>query len=278
MQRDDSYDVYQIPVASIVADDEFNCRGPIAPGSVTELVDSIAELGLESPIHVRPIEGDRYLIISGHRRFAAVSQLGWEKIPCRVRNVSQKEALVLNLVENLERKDLNILQEASALKKIYPSGVSLRQASNELHRPTRWVAARLKLLTLPESVQQMAAAGLLSSDNIVAIAKLPRQEQEDAAKAIIAAKKSGKKALRESLPPKYRATFQARKSKNELLKMAAKLLTLNVYGFETWTISWACGYISDAQFLEKCRENGLAARIQRLELAVQLMQQQNQNG
>ena len=70
---------------------------------------------------------------------------------------------MLNFVENLERKDLNIAGRGAGLARLYPDGVSLRVAAAELKRPTRWVHDRLRLLTLPEEVQQLAAAGLLAA-------------------------------------------------------------------------------------------------------------------
>ena len=80
------------------------------------------------------------------------------------------QARLLNFTENLERKDLNMLQEAIA-KRLYPDGVSLRQANKELHRPTKWIAARFRLLDLPVEIQEMAANGLLSQVSIERLCK-----------------------------------------------------------------------------------------------------------
>ena len=83
--------------------------------------------------------GFDYRWLAGHRRFKAVETfLKWPCIPSMIRpGLSDHEARMLNFIENLERKDLNVLQEARALGRLYPEGISLRVAAKEIKRPTR---------------------------------------------------------------------------------------------------------------------------------------------
>ena len=100
---------------------------------------------------------------------------------------------MLNVVENLQRKSLNILEEARAIQNLYPDGASVREAARELKQPTRWVWVRVRLLRMPEAVQQKAAAGLLSQANLERLAGLETpDEQIEAAAQIVEARQRGK--------------------------------------------------------------------------------------
>ena len=132
-------------------------------------------------------------------------------MPAMIRaGLSDHEARMLNFVENLERKDLNILEEARALARLYPEGVSLRVAAKELKRPTRWVHDRQRLLTLPEEVQQLAAAGLLGHVNVKVLARLRRRTSRSTppARSWQAKREHGKTAslrhLEPEVPPQVR--------------------------------------------------------------------------
>ena len=119
--------------------------------------------------------GCEYRLIVGHRRFRAVTAfLKWTEIPAYIcEGLSDHEARMLNLSENLQRKSLNILEEARAIQNLYPKGAtSVREAARELKQSTRWVQLRVRLLRMPEAIQQKAAAGLLSQANLETLAGL----------------------------------------------------------------------------------------------------------
>ena len=88
---------------------------------------------------------------------------------------------MLNLVENLQRKSLNILEEARAIQNLYPKGASVREAARELKRDTRWVWVRVRLLRMPEAIQENAAAGLLSQWNLDTLAGIESPDEQIAA-------------------------------------------------------------------------------------------------
>ena len=256
------YDVLALPLKSIYYDADFNCRGQFVLESVSELADSIrrkgegVELqGLDFPIVVQPAadvegglpKGFDYRLLAGHRRYRAVEfYLKWKNIPAMVRKgLSSFDARLINLTENLERKDLNMWQEAVALQRIYPNGVTLRRAHDELHRPTKWVAARLRLLKLAPEIQQQAAAGLLSANTIERLSQAAPEDQLFLANET--AKARNKSGQLPGLPSTYKRKFKERRSKEQINKMVTKLFEAGITGLPCRVLAWAAGGVSDEE-------------------------------
>lgn len=257
MKRLEQYDVYAIAVDDILYDDNFNCRGQFTPQSVKDLADSIQENGLQFPVVVQPFTKKPYRLIAGHRRFKACTIfLKWKEIPATIRgDLTEKQAKVLNFTENLERKDLNILEEAKALANCFGRHTPLRQIANEIKRDTRWVHTRLKLLDLPQDVQLKAAAGMLSAININTIWRLPTAaEQQQAAREIVNVKRKGKCRTLKYLDPKYQDCFKRRKTKEEVRRMVAKMLNAGVEGLGPRALVWAIGEITDEELWQDALE------------------------
>jgi len=256
MKRLEQYDVYDLPIEDILYDATFNCRGSFTLQSVQDLADSIKQNGLQFPVVVQPWEG-KWRLLAGHRRYRAVSTfLKWEKIPASVRyDLTEHQARILNLTENLERKDLNMLEEAKAIHNLYPEGISLRKAAKELKRPTRWVNIRLRLLKLPAVIQKKAASGVLSAVNLEGILKLKTSEEQiKAANAITNAKKKGKTKFL-NVNPEYKRRFQTRKSKGQISKMIVKLWNMGIEDeLATRLLAWVTGYITDGEIKEDLQE------------------------
>lgn len=244
MKRLKHYDTYEIPVVEIYYDESFNCRGAFTLQSVVELSESIGEIGLQFPVVVQPWKG-QYRLLAGHRRFKAVTIfLKWEKIPATIRtDLDEHQAHVLNLVENLERKDLNMLEEARALQALYPDGVSLRIAAAELKRPTRWVHTRQRLIQLPEEIQQLAASGRIVATDIEAIWNLSENERIDGARKI--AKLKGNPRKGRKLPRKLKRRFRPRRTKEQISKMTGILLNAGINGLPPRLLAWAAGFVKD---------------------------------
>ena len=253
MERLQQYDVFHLPIEDIFYDEEFNCRGDFTLQSIDDLAASIRLNELQLPIIVQPYEkepGYKYRLLAGHRRFKAVTQfLEWTHVPATVReNLTEHQARLINLMENLERKNLNILEEAKALRGLYPDGVSLCVASKEINQPTRWVHIRQRLLRLPEEVQKWAAAGMLSAVNIEGIFQLKwADDQIQAAKDITRSKEKYGKTARLRIRPEYRRKFSQRKTKNELSDMVAHLFSVQCSGLGTRLLAWAAGQLTDAE-------------------------------
>ncbi len=244
MKRLEHFDTFDIPIGEIFYDESFNCRGAFTLDSIAELSESIEEIGLQFPIVVQPWESG-YRLLAGHRRYRACTVfLAWESIPAVVRtDLDEHQARLLNLTENLERKDLNMLEEALAIQAMYPEGISLRRAAAELKRPTRWVHTRFRLVQMPRKVQTIAAAGKLSAIDIEVLWRLPDEERVEAAHKMVSVKRQpGKK-----LPKKLQRHFKPRKSKEQIGKLTGTLLNAGIHGLPPRLLAWAAGFLSDRE-------------------------------
>jgi len=260
MKRLEQYDVFSLPTSEIFYDEEFNCRGQFTLQSVEELAQSIDELGLQFPVVVQPIEevegiernGFRWRMIAGHRRFRAITTfLKWTEIPGVIwRGMTDRQARLFNFTENLERQDLNVLEEARALGRLFPDGASLREAARELKRHTRWVQARFRLLRLPEEVQVKVAAGTLSLVDVEVLSQFDSPEEQ-----IKAATEMAKAKRRGRTPSEGRTgrRFRYRKTKAQINQMIANLMDHGLDGLTTRALAWAAGSIGDDEFEEDVR-------------------------
>lgn len=130
--------------------------------ALQELADSIKELGVLQPILVQQNKG-RYQIIAGERRFRAARLAGHQRIPCIVRDFSDEEKMEAALIENLQREDLNPMEEAQAVRALMDKcGYTQEKAAQRLGRSRPAVANLLRLLTLPEDIKQLIQAGKLT--------------------------------------------------------------------------------------------------------------------
>ena len=176
-----SNELQTIPCVDIFSDIDFNCRGKFNPADCLDLSRSIQEHGLLEPILVQPWEKDgfKFRIVAGYRRFFAVSQLLRQpSIICVVKDgLGEVQARMLNLVENLARKDLNILQEAHAIAKILALGAPRDVVCRELGVTVGWLQPRQYLLSLPEEIQEAAATGAIKTTDIRRFYQL-RHDQE----------------------------------------------------------------------------------------------------
>lgn len=252
----EQYQAYSLPAAAIYYDAAFNCRGDITLQSVRELAESITEAGrLICPVVVQPWTRERgfeYRLIVGHRRFRAATEfLKWTEIPAYVcEGLSDHEARMLNLVENLQRKSLNILEEARAIQDLYPEGTSVREAARELKQPTRWIWVRRQLLRMPEAIQQKAAAGLLSQSNLDTLAGIESSEEQIAAADKIAeARHRGKGKFLPGLARTYKRR-QSVRPREEINRMIERMLRAGIGGLPPRVAAWCAAQISDEELLK----------------------------
>ena len=153
--------VVSLPVGALVPDPN-NVRRRV--GDVTELARSIEAVGVIEPCLVTPIDGDpdHYRLVAGHRRHAACLKAGIAEVPCLVRELSEAEVVETQLVENLQRSALTVLEEAGAYLRLCGLGYSARKLARRVGRSERHVRERLALLELPESAQAAIDGGDLS--------------------------------------------------------------------------------------------------------------------
>ena len=146
--------------------------------SLAELADSIREHGLMQPIVVRACEDDRYEIIAGERRFRAAALAQIDTVPVIVRDVSDENALAMALIENIQREDLNPLEEANAIKRLLDEfAYTHEQAAQAIGRSRSATSNILRLLNLADPVQTMLLAGDLEMGHARALLPCERAEQ-----------------------------------------------------------------------------------------------------
>lgn len=155
--------------------------------ALQELADSIGEHGLIQPIAVRPLEGGYYQIIAGERRWRASRLAGLKEVPVNIIEVDEREAAQLTLIENLQREDLNPMEEARGYEALISQyGLSQEEAAKSVGKSRPAVANALRLLKLPKSVVSLIEDGSLSAGHARALISLENEKlQIDAAKTII---------------------------------------------------------------------------------------------
>jgi len=150
----------------------FQPRDEFDATALATLAASIRENGLLQPIVVRDV-GEGYQLVAGERRFRAVRELGWERVPVVIRSLSDEQMLVVALVENLQREDLNPLEEAQGYQRLVDEfGLTQEEVGRHVGRDRSTVSNTLRLLTLPAAVRALLAAGRISAGHARAILSL----------------------------------------------------------------------------------------------------------
>lgn len=146
--------------------------------SLQALADSIKQAGVLQPLLVVEKSG-RYRIVAGERRFRAARMAGLDAVPCIVRDFTPAEQMEAALIENLQREDLNPIEEAAAMKQFMEScGYTQEQAAKKLGKSRPAVANSLRLLTLPETVRQDVTAGRISAGHARVLAGLEDEKRQ----------------------------------------------------------------------------------------------------
>ncbi|MCK4384989.1 MAG: ParB/RepB/Spo0J family partition protein [candidate division Zixibacteria bacterium] len=156
----------------------YQPRGKFDKDKMEELTSSIKEKGIIQPVVVRPV-GDEFELVVGERRFLAAQKLGMEKLPALVmEKLSKEEMLELSLIENLQREDLNPIDEAKAYRRLLEEcGLSQKKLSERIGKDRSSIANTLRLLNLPKAVQGFIANGQLSEGHARAILSLSDEKE-----------------------------------------------------------------------------------------------------
>lgn len=154
--------------------------------TLAELSASIAEHGLLQPIAVRPKPSGGYLIVAGERRWRASRMAGLTEVPVIVKDVTDEQAMELALVENLQRKDLDPVEEAAGIRELMTRcDLTQEQAARKLGKSRSALANSLRLLSLPETVLELLKSGFITIGHAKVVLGLPTPElQEEAAQMI----------------------------------------------------------------------------------------------
>ena len=191
----------------------YQPRTRMDEGALYELAESIKAQGIMQPILVRRLDAEsaaaknaEYEIIAGERRFRAAKLAGLDSVPVLVRDVPNEAAAAMSLIENIQREDLNPLEEAQGLQRLVTEfGLTHEQAAQAVGRSRSAASNLLRLLNLAEPAQQMLMAGDIDMGHARALLSLDRGTQITAANQIAAKKMSVREA--EALVKKLAAEF-----------------------------------------------------------------------
>ncbi len=174
-----------VPVAQLV-ESQTNPRKRYSEASLKELAESIRAQGILVPLLVRELANNRYEIIAGSRRFRAAQLAGIAQAPVRVVQLSDADAIMAQVVENLQREDVHPLEEAfgfRALLDLPDLPFNIAAIAAKAGKSQQYVAARLKLTDLIPPIAEAFLANRITIGHAVLIAKLPQSQQEEAFKA-----------------------------------------------------------------------------------------------
>jgi ParB family transcriptional regulator, chromosome partitioning protein len=199
---------------------KYQPRTKMDPASLADLAESIREQGVMQPILVRPVDGGRFEIIAGERRWRAAQQAGLRQIPALVKNVPDQAALAVALIENIQREDLNPIEEAKGLKRLIDEfGLTHEAAAKAVGRSRSAVSNLLRLNALAGPAQEYLLEGSLEMGHARALLALPAAQQAGAAVRVVNASMSvrdterlvhgllnpARRAARRKTPPSYDA-------------------------------------------------------------------------
>lgn len=179
--------IQDLPLARIHPN-RFQPRHAFSSESISELAQTLREEGLLQPIIVRE-DGEEYEIIAGERRFRAAQSLGWEKIPAIVNNLSDQQTASLALIENLQREDLNPIDEATAYENLMElNSLTQAQLAKDIGKSQSYVANKLRLLKLDPQIQEALASGAITARHGRALLALSSDQQKQALEQILSDK------------------------------------------------------------------------------------------
>jgi ParB family chromosome partitioning protein len=206
----------------------YQPRTRMDEGSLYELAERIKSQGVMQPILVRPVGPGRWEIIAGERRFRAARLAGLDTVPVLVKAVPDEAAAVMALIENIQREDLNALEEAQGLQRlIHEFGLTHEQAAQAVGRSRSAASNLLRLLNLAPPVQQMLLAGDLDMGHARALLALEAAPQVMAAHEISSRKLSVREAeklvQRQSQPESAERAKAAPAKSRDIVRLEERL-------------------------------------------------------
>jgi len=199
----------ELPVANL-RPGRYQPRTQMNPDAIADLADSIKAQGVIQPILVRPVQDGQYEIIAGERRWRAAKLAGLAKVPVLVRDVRDELALAMALIENIQREDLNPIEEAQGIQRLVAEfGMTHEAAAAAVGRSRSGVTNLLRLLGLAKPVQELILHAKLDMGHGRALLALPAAKQIELANVIGAKGYSVRQAeqlVRAALAPPRKAT------------------------------------------------------------------------
>lgn len=177
--------IRQLDVKSIQRG-KYQPRREIDPESLEDLASSIRTQGIIQPLIVRPV-GDKFEIIAGERRWRAAQLAGLNEVPVIVRDIPDNAAIAIALIENIQRENLNPIEEAIALQRLIDEfGMTHQQAADAVGKNRATISNLLRLLALPDEVKAMLERGQLEMGHARTLITLPEAVQLETANLILA--------------------------------------------------------------------------------------------
>src|SRR5687767_6936936 len=175
-----------LPVARI-RPGRYQPRTKMDQQALAELAASIRSQGLMQPILVRPVDRDRYELVAGERRWRAAQMAGLDEVPALVREVPDEAALAMSLIENIQRENLNPMEEAAGIQRLVEEfRMTHEQAADAVGRSRSATTNLLRLLKLARPVQEMLMEGALEMGHARALLALDGARQVETAKRVAA--------------------------------------------------------------------------------------------
>jgi ParB family chromosome partitioning protein len=174
----------RLPV-DLIQRGRYQPRREFDADSLRELADSISAQGVIQPIVVRPVENERYELIAGERRWRAAQQAGLDEIPVVIKEVTEEAAMAMGLIENIQREDLNPLEEANALSRLLLEfGLTHQEVAKAVGKSRTTVTNLLRLLELNEEVKTLVESGRLEMGHARCLLGLKGEMQTRAANQV----------------------------------------------------------------------------------------------
>jgi ParB family chromosome partitioning protein len=173
----------EIPVDEVLPNPN-QPRGTLDEAKLEELAASIKEHGIVQPVVVRPL-GDRFELVAGERRWRAAQLAGLRTVPAVVRSLDERQAMEIALVENLQREDLNPIEQARAFAQLVGLGLTQEQLAVRLGVSRPAIANTIRLLTLSDEIQELISRGSLSAGHARTLVGLDQDRQRRLAAAVI---------------------------------------------------------------------------------------------
>ncbi|ARU90551.1 ParB/RepB/Spo0J family partition protein [Pseudomonas sp. M30-35] len=182
----DSRELQYLPL-DLIQRGKYQPRRDMDPTALEELAQSIKSHGVMQPIVVRPVAKGQFEIVAGERRWRASQQAGLDTIPAMVRELTDEAAIAMALIENIQREDLNPIEEAMALQRLQQEfQLTQQQVAEAVGKSRVTITNLLRLIALPEEVKTLLSHGDLEMGHARALLGLPPEQQIEGARHVVA--------------------------------------------------------------------------------------------
>jgi len=257
----------EIPLGDIIILKTFNCRGTVQPQDCYSLASSMEMLGLQEPIILRAGDPDEvvpegsWVLVSGFRRYTAAQINRWDTLSSIIRDMTKEEAVLINVIENIEREDLGLREEVAAVGRLIAIKKTHDEVCKHLKKSSRWTSMRLSLMQAPEEIQELAFSNEIPRSALYNLFNFPEGKRVKFMEEAIAYAKQGYSGrvgeLLNTLKKKKVSKRAAkRKPTNMQVKQLYKMLEDNKIGpgIHYIILEWVLGNLNVKGVMEGMKE------------------------